>query len=185
MPLDLWCPASVLLSGTMYPHGTSAVIIQDGAERIEPPNLSSKQILPTPIYVWRSRTITYSDTNLGSRISSRMTTIRNTRSPWPPSLTRFHITALMMKTLLNISRIAKVVDMINSSKLPGRHTSPNVVPYGREYDVTQQGLPVTASMPRISSLMPIPNHPGRICRTVIMTGMTTIPSQQTGERMYN
>ena len=38
--------------------------------------------------------------------------------------------------------------------------------------------------PQISSLKPIPNHHGRIHRTVIMTGMITIPSQNIGEQMY-
>ena len=133
----------------MFPHGISAVIIQDGAKKRETSNLSSKLILWTPTYAWHSRTITYSDTDHGYQFSFRMTTIRNIRSPWTTSQTHSHVTAHMMRTLLDISKIAKLVDMIGTRTRSAGLTSPNVASSGMEYVTTQQGLLVTICVPNL------------------------------------
>ena len=175
--------ASRSCSGTMYPRGTSAVIIQDGAKKRETSNLSSKLILWTPTYAWRSRTITYSDTDHGYQIYSRTTTTRNTRSPWTTSRTHSRVTAHMMRTLPDISKIAKMVDMIDTRTRSAGHTSPNVVSSGMEYVTTQQGLLVTTCVPYLGSLNPTPSHLKRTQQISTTTDLTTILSLITGERI--
>ena len=118
--------------------------------------------------------INSSDTDHGSQISSRTTTIRTTRSPWTTSQTRFRVTAHMMRTLLSISKIVKLVDTIDTRTLPDGHISSNVVSSGGEYVITQQELLVTTFVPRLDSLNPTPNPV-----------LTTTLSQETGERMYS
>ena len=83
----------------------------------------------------------------------------------------------------DISKIAKLVDMIDTRTRSAGHISPNVVSSGMEYVTTQQGLLVTTCVPYLGSLNPTPSHLRRTRQLSTATDLTTILSLMTGERM--